>query len=276
MSHWPPLSPSIYHRLSYGSAYGLSDVGLVRKSNQDNFLVDTTLGLVAVADGMGGQEGGEIASYTALESLRASIVRAMDDEDAAGQTNAHDPDATWQDPNGAAVLAVFKAVEFANARVYAANVGNERTSGGGMGTTLTGFWRRRDGGPLIVFHVGDSRLYRLRGGELSILTRDQTLYQQALEAGESDSLPARNLLLQAIGPLETISPDVTACDCLAGDLLMLCSDGLHGDVPHAAIADALRGADAQSLEECCAALIALAKAHASRDNITALLVQVER
>lgn len=276
MSLWPPLSPSIYHRLSYGSAFGLSDVGLVRKSNQDNFMIDTALGLVAVADGMGGQEGGEIASFTALEALRAGVVQAMDDRDAASEPDAPDPDATWQDPNGTAVLAIYKAVELANASVYAANVGNERTGGGGMGTTLTGFWRGHDGGPLLVFHVGDSRLYRLRDGELHVLTRDQTLYQQALEAGASDSLPARNLLLQAIGPLDAISPDVSACDCMPGDLLLLCSDGLHGDVPHAAIAGALRRADAQSLDQCCETLVELAKTHGSRDNITALLVLIER
>ena len=276
MSHWPPLSPSIYHHFSFASAYGLSDIGLVRKSNQDNFLIDTDIGLVAVADGMGGQEGGEIASHTALEALRAGIVRALAEQDAGARPATPDPDATWQDPNGYAVLATYNAVEFANTRVYAANVGNERTEGGGMGTTLTGFWRRHGAGPLIVFHVGDSRLYRLRSGELSILTRDQTLYQQALESGESDDLPARNLLLQAVGPLETIIPDVTACECRPGDLLMLCSDGLHGDVPYAALADALRRADAQSLDRCCEELIALAKAHGSRDNITALLVLVER
>lgn len=275
MSHWPPLSPSIYYRLSYASAYGVSDVGLVRKSNQDNFLIDTDIGLVAVADGMGGQEGGEIASHTALEALRTGIARALEDANQASESKRNDPDATWQDPNGSAVLAIYNAVEFANARVYAANVGNDRTEGGGMGTTLTGFWRRHGGGPLIVFHVGDSRLYRLRNGELSILTRDQTLYQQALEAGESDNLPARNLLLQAIGPLETVTPDVATCNCLPGDLLMVCSDGLHGDVPYSVIADALRRAEAQSLEQCCDNLVDLAKAYGSRDNITALLVLIE-
>ena len=276
MSHWPPLSPSIYHHLTFASAYGLSDIGLVRKSNQDNFLIDTDIGLFAVADGMGGQEGGEIASHTALTALRADIVRAISERRAGVRPAASDPDATWQDPNGYAVLAIHNAVEFANSRVYTANVGNERTEGGGMGTTLTGFWRHQGAGPLIVFHVGDSRLYRLRRGEMNILTRDQTLYQQALEAGESDSLPARNLLLQAVGPLESIIPDVTACECMPGDLLMLCSDGLHGDVPYSAIADAMRRADAQSLDRCCEELIALAKTHGSRDNITALLVLVER
>ena len=276
MSHWPSLSPSIYHRLSYASAYGLSDIGVARKANQDNFLIDTAIGLVAVADGMGGQEGGEIASHTALEALRSGIVRSLNEQDADMRAAAPDPDATWQDPNGYAMLAVYSAVEFANTRVYAENVGNDRIGGGGMGTTLTGFWRRQDAGPLIVFHVGDSRLYRLRAGELSILTRDQTLYQQALEAGELDSLPARNLLLQAIGPLDTVSPDVAVCECKPGDLLLLCSDGLHGDVPHSAIADALRRAGAQSLDRCCEELIALAKTHGSRDNITALLVLIER
>lgn len=274
MSHWPPCSPSIYHKLSFGSAYGISDVGLVRKSNQDNFIIDSDLGLIAVADGMGGQEGGEIASFTALEALRACITDAVGGN-AASQAGLPDPDATWQDPHGSALVTVYAAIESANARVYAVNVANARSEGSGMGTTLTGLWRRQNAGPLIIFHVGDTRLYRMRKGELSILTRDQTLYQQAVEAGESDCLPARNLLLQAVGPLENISPDVLACDCMPGDLLMLCSDGLHGDVPYAAIADVMRRADPQSLDQCCADLIEMAKAYGSRDNITALLVLAE-
>jgi protein phosphatase len=145
-----------------------------------------------------------------------------------------------------------------------------------MGATLTGFWQCRPGGPLAVFHVGDSRLYRCRGGDVAVLTRDQTLYQQALEAGVGEDLPPRNLLLQAIGPTAAVAPDVALCAARPGDLYLLCSDGLYGNTPHAAIAQALAGAGAGSLDACCAELIALAKTHGSRDNITAVLALVEQ
>jgi protein phosphatase len=274
MSTWKQLTPSIYHRLTFGSAYGLTDVGLVRQSNEDNFLIDPALRLVAVADGMGGHDGGEIAACLALETVRDALGAVDPKKSSPG--DAFDPDATWQDEHMPAIVAVHEAVDAANARVYDANVMNGLGEGSGMGTTLTGFWQSLPDGPLVIFHVGDSRLYRYRDGELAVLTRDQTLYQQALEAGVSGDFPPRNLLLQAIGPTAAITPDVKACTPRPGDLYLLCSDGLYGNTPHAAIEHVLAGAHAQSLEQCCAELIALAKTHGSRDNITAVLALVER
>ena len=274
MSTWKQLTPSIYHRLAFGCAYGLTDVGLVRQSNEDNFLIDPLLRLVAVADGMGGHDGGEIAARLALETVRDALGAVDPKKSSPG--DAADPDATWQDEHMPAVVAVHEAVDAANARVYGANLQGGRGEGSGMGTTLTGFWQSLPDGPLVIFHVGDSRLYRYRDGELAVLTRDQTMYQQALEAGVSGDFPPRNLLLQAIGPTAAITPDVKACAIRSGDLYLLCSDGLYGNTPHAAIERVLAGAHAQSLEHCCAELIALAKAHGSRDNITAVLALVER
>jgi protein phosphatase len=276
MQTWTQLTPSIYHRLAFGSAYGLTDVGLVRQSNEDNFLIDAGLRLVAVADGMGGHDGGEIAAHLALSALRGSLLAADPFRCTLPPPGTQlDPDATWQDEHMCAVLAVHQALDHANGQVYGANVRNGHGEGAGMGTTLTGFWQWMPDGPLAVFHVGDSRLYRYRGGELAILTRDQTLYQQALEAGASDGLPPRNLLLQAIGPTSAVAPDVKVCAPQAGDLYLLCSDGLYGNTPHGAIAQALERASAQSLDACCEALVALAKAHGSRDNITAVLALVD-
>jgi serine/threonine protein phosphatase PrpC len=276
MNTWTQLSPSIYHRLAFGSAYGLTDVGLVRQSNEDNFLIDPDLRIVAVADGMGGHDGGEIAAHLALSSLRTSLLAADPFRCALPAPGALlDPDATWQDEHMCAVLAVHQAVEDANGQVYGANLRKGHGEGAGMGTTLTGFWQWMPDGPLAVFHVGDSRLYRYRDGELAILTRDQTLYQQALEAGVSDGLPPRNLLLQAIGPTAAVAPDVKVCALQPGDLYLLCSDGLYGNTPHGAIAQAMKRASAQSLDACCEALVALAKAHGSRDNITAVLALVD-
>ena len=278
MSHWKQLTPSIYHRLAFGSAYGLTDVGLVRRSNEDNFLIDSQLGLVAVADGMGGHGGGEIAARLALDAVRGALQAVDLKQPAAGLRgidDTADPDATWQDEHMPAIVAVHDAVDHANASVYGANVRGGHPEGEGMGTTLTGFWQGLPGGPLVVLHVGDSRLYRLRDGELAILTRDQTLYQQALEAGVSGDFPPRNLLLQAIGPTGSVAPDVKVCAVRPGDLYLLCSDGLYGNTPHAAIARLMLDADAQSLDRCCEELVDLAKAHGSRDNITAVLALVE-
>lgn len=272
------ITPSIYHRIALGCAYGVTDVGQVRRSNEDNFLIDAQTGLVAVADGMGGHDGGEVASRTVLEALRESVAASLREGalERLPAADGHDPDATWRDQHVPAVLMVHAAVDHANEQVYRANVRNESVEGGGMGTTLTGFWHGPQGSPLIVFHVGDSRLYRMRRGELSVLTRDQTLYQQALEEGMSDDLPPRNLLLQAIGPTDSVIPDVRVCVPEEGDLFLLCSDGLYGNTPHAALAEALAAADAQSLDLCCSALVDLAMAHGSRDNITALLALCQR
>jgi protein phosphatase len=278
MSTWTQLTPSIYHRLAFGSAYGLTDVGLVRKSNEDNFLIDPQLRIVAVADGMGGHDGGEVAAHLALSTLRVALQGADPQRctiPEGGVGDVLDPDATWQDEHMCAVLAVHQAVDHANAQVYGANLRKGHSEGGGMGTTLTGFWQSVPDGPLVVFHVGDSRLYRYRDGDLAVLTRDQTMYQQALEAGVSEDLPPRNLLLQAIGPTAEITPDVKVCAIQRGDLYLLCSDGLYGNTPHAAIAQALARASAQSLDRCCAELVESAKAHGSRDNITAVLALVE-
>jgi protein phosphatase len=183
-----------------------------------------------------------------------------------------DPDATWSDPAIPAVGLLYDAIEFANHSLYAQNRVNDCPEGGGMGTTLTGFWRASGDQPLIFFHVGDSRLYRQRGGLLEQLTRDQTMYQQALEAGIVENLPARNLLLQAVGPSSQVTPEVRSVQVQAGDVLMLCSDGLHGSVPHGEIETQLASVTAESLEPACARLIGLAKEYGGRDNITVMLV----
>jgi protein phosphatase len=268
------LSPSTYHRLPLGTAFGLTDVGLVRQSNEDNFLIDQELGLVVVADGMGGHDGGEIASASAIIAVRDHIRSFLAASDAAGATArpGYDPDATWSDRTMPAVMTLFDAVELANARLHAKNRADLYGEGCGMGTTLTGIWQYLERGRLVVFHVGDSRLYRYRDGKLAMLTRDQTLYQQAIDAGQVDNLPAGNLLLQAIGPSAVVKPDVRSHLYQAGDLYLLCTDGLHGKVPHAAIEGIIRHARADSLQQSCSALIALAKQHGSRDNITALLL----
>jgi protein phosphatase len=263
-------------------AGGATDIGTVRSSNQDNFLVDRALGLVAVADGMGGHEGGELASADALAAL-AHYLRdaALQAEDAtvpniaaeASDPAPADPDATWTGATMRAMATLHGAVDYANGQVYQANLARRRGDGGGMGTTLTGIWQGTPGGPLFAFHVGDSRLYRFRNGQLVQLTRDQTMYQQALDAGFERDLPPRNLLLQALGPGPDIEPEFHTLAAAPGDLYILCSDGLHGVCSDERIAGVLARATPEDLAGRCAELVELAKAEGSRDNITVVMVR---
>ena len=270
MSTWTALSPSSLHQLPLTVAYGATDTGTVRTSNEDNCLIDAALGLAMVADGMGGHAAGEVASAGVLNALRDYLTE-HGDLSAGGDMMAADPDATWSDPAMRGVGLLHDAIEYANRSLYQRNVDNDCEDGGGMGTTLTGIWRPPGQAPFILFHVGDSRLYRQRGGVLEQLTRDQTMYQQAIDAGLFDNLPPRNMLLQAMGPSPAVTPEVRSQVVQPGDLLMLCSDGLHGSVPHGEMEMAMTGATPERLGKICAQLIERAKECGSRDNITVLI-----
>jgi protein phosphatase len=280
---WKQPAPLEAPRLDLGVASGLSDTGTVRSSNEDNFLIERELGLVAVADGMGGHAGGELASASALAALAhylrtAGGAKGNDDTVPNFKASAFDPaqtdpDATWTDDTMRAMITLHDAVEYANQRVYQANLAERRGDGSGMGTTLTGMWQPAPGGPVFVFHVGDSRLYRWRAGQLAQVTRDQTMYQQALDAGMRSNLPARNLLLQALGPCPDIRPELLNQAVAPGDLYMLCSDGLYGACDDSRIGALL--ARAGALAPCCAELVEAAKQDGSRDNITVVLVRCQ-
>ncbi len=257
-------------------AFGLSDIGPVRSTNEDNFLIEPALGLVAVADGMGGHAGGALASARVLAALASWLDGHRANQHLGGvdrvRPSPPDPERTWTGETLHALDVLREAVCHANEELYQANVADGRGDGGGMGTTLTGLWQPEPGGPILAVQVGDSRLYRLRGGHLEQLTRDQTLYQQALDAGYTRDLPPRNLLLQAVGPAQCFEPALQMHRALPGDLYLLCSDGLHGVAGDDAIAATLAAADASTLSRACAELIALAHRSGTRDNITAVLV----
>jgi serine/threonine protein phosphatase PrpC len=268
-----PLSPQCEHRLPAVIVFGATDIGSVRSNNEDNFLLDESMGLAMLADGMGGHAAGEVASAEVLTAVRDYLklhAPGLPPIDTDATLNP-DSDITWPDPTAGAKLLLHEAVAHANARIYEENCARRCFDGSGMGTTLTGFWRPTSTAPLLAFHVGDSRLYRLRGGVLDQLTRDQTLYQQALETGMLENLPARNVLLQAVGPVPSVTAEVRSHPVLAGDILMLCSDGLHGSVAPGAIEQVLGQVRADSLGQECDQLIAMAKANGGRDNITVLL-----
>ncbi|SAL49927.1 PP2C family protein-serine/threonine phosphatase [Caballeronia humi] len=269
-SNVPPLPAPT--RFSTCTAIGLSDPGRVRRANEDSFLIDTRRSLIAIADGMGGHAFGARASSTALERIAAKLALPRMRRDA---TLAGDPDATVHDDTLAAIRAVIDALDDANTVLHTLNRREHIAPHRSMGTTVTGLWRPPGAGLLIAFQIGDSRLYRYRDGALLQLSRDQTLYQQALDLGSIDHLPPRNVLLQALGPLPSIAPVVEAHACMPGDRYLLCSDGLHGEVPHHEIEAVLAQMGASNTEAAmhagCRRLIDLALDAGGKDNVTAVI-----
>jgi len=276
---------------------GASDTGRIRTLNEDSFGIDPELGMAVLADGMGGHGNGDLASRTAVEAVLEfarecardndfSLSVGPEDEDESDDDTLDDDtkdDATEMDgatsaaSNGATrptlhpVAVIRGAVRRANQRILTLNHQRGKAPGRGMGTTLVGLWLPPGERQAIVFHVGDSRLYRLRGGEFRQLTRDHSMYQAWLEAGARGPAPARNVILRAVGMGPDLNPDVALYDVTEGDAFLLCSDGLSGMVDDAVVAEIMTGGTPAT--ELPAALIKRANENGGRDNVTVILAR---
>lgn len=247
---------------------GLTDVGLEREKNDDSFIVadlnpDAPPSsvrlecrsegvLVAVADGMGGHAHGDVASTIAILELTNAMKRL----------GGHGPDR------------VRRAVEHAHRSVREAAAG--RTGFARMGTTLTAI--HIDGKHAHIGHVGDSRAYVLRGGEITRLTTDQTMTELMVEAGlldesEREGSPWAHQLAQAIGQVEKrLTVATSTLDLREGDILVACSDGLSNLVAEAEIEEAVR--EGGPFEESCRHLVDLANLRGGFDNSTVVIAGV--
>lgn len=240
--------------------YGaLTDVGRVRTNNEDAVMVDTTHGVAVLADGMGGYSAGEVASALAVDLIAGEMGRWL--AEAA-------PLATLRDVRRAMEI----CVDNANRAIF--DAANTHAAYAGMGTTLA--MAVAHGGMFVIGHVGDSRAYRLRDGVLEQLTRDHSLLQEQIDIGlitpeEAAASGNRNLVTRALGVEDTVLLDVREVDILAGDQLLLCSDGLNDMVRDEEIGSIL-AADA-SLDEKCRTLIDLANERGGRDNVSVLIVK---
>ena len=237
----------------------LTDVGRKRSNNEDQFLLDVERSCFAVADGMGGHAGGEVASGLAMSELRAALTSAPD------QAYLKEPSLSCRRE---LLDWLAKAIDPINRVIQAQAEQDPRLRG--MGCTLDVALVRGDG--LFLAHVGDSRVYLLRGGALQQLTEDHTLGQMMLSAGviTAEQLahnPQRNALTRALGPFPTVQVDTAYVDLADGDVVLLCSDGLYNEVPSEKIAAILTRDRAQAP----AALIQAALDGGGRDNITAVV-----
>lgn len=231
--------------------YGMSDVGLVRSHNEDNHVANLEQGLFAVADGMGGAQAGETASRIAIETLKAEINR--DGLDASAAT-------------------LERAVALANENVRWEAEQNPEYEG--MGTTIVAVLARPR--KLFLVNVGDSRCYLWTNGELFCVTTDDSWVNDVGKGlGLSDDQlrvhPYRNVLTKAVGAEENLKVAAQEIDFLPGDILLLCSDGLHSVTGEEPLLEVL--ARPGSLQSRCEALIQAALSKGAPDNITVVLVQ---
>jgi PPM family protein phosphatase len=226
-----------------------SDTGRQRRANEDSFFVRAPL--FVVADGMGGAQAGEVASRLAAETFSRGL-----------------PD------DGTSEQRLEARVREANQRIH--EVSQEDRALNGMGTTITAAYL--DGEELSLAHVGDSRAYLLRGGELTRLTRDHTLVEELVRRGElteqeAAEHPQRSIITRALGPEPDIDIDLHTHPVQAGDVLLLCSDGLTGMIGEDEVQQILR--DAASLRDAGRALVDAANEAGGRDNITVVLFRVD-
>lgn len=244
---------------------GLTDTGIVRDHNEDTIGNNPELGLAILADGMGGHKGGEVASALAVDTILTSLSRSLQN------INAGDIDENTGYSLGS--VAVEQAIKEANNTIFQSASRNEQYEG--MGTTIVVllFYDNR----FTVAHVGDSRLYRLRDGQLELLTRDHTLLQELVDRGfytkeEARESMKKNLVTRAVGVSTTVEIDITEDTASVNDIYLLCSDGLNDMIEDSLIEDIINNYKTD-LKKIAAELIKQANQHGGKDNVSALLAQ---
>ena len=245
-------------------AIGKTDVGLKRDHNEDQLLMDPGLGLYVVCDGMGGHAAGEVASAHAVKTVQRVLQeqQALIDEAKRDVGDARDR----------LVTAVEVAVNTACSEIF--NMATKDTGKAGMGTTLV--MMVVVGGKGLMGHVGDSRLYMVRAGQIHQLSEDHSYTSEMVKRGkmtreQARSSPYANVITRAVGIQKNVQVDTLLFDIIPGDTFLLCSDGLHGyyDDPND-LADSLGGTDTEKVPD---TLIQTANNRGGKDNITAVVLR---
>jgi serine/threonine protein phosphatase PrpC len=239
--------------------WSATDVGQKREHNEDSLLCNDALGLYAVADGMGGHQGGEQASRMAVEVLEQEMAKRL-----------------ARNGNGAGSAGVAEAMRdatiLASQAIY--DSAQENPERAGMGTTLTGLCFH--GGSLTLCHVGDSRAYLLRDGRARQLTEDHSWIQEQVRAGllsPGDAIVSRfrNIITRSVGFEPTVAPDLFSMPVEAGDCYLVCSDGLSN---YLSVDEIGRVLGTQFYGEAGQALVEIANERGGDDNITCVVIYV--
>jgi serine/threonine protein phosphatase PrpC len=243
---------------------GITDVGLKRGHNEDNYLINEELNLFVVADGMGGHAGGEYASAIAVNTVEEIVTSMEVDEAALGDTT---------DPVEVTRHKITHAIRLAGRRIF--EKAKEQPEYHGMGTTAVVLVI--DGGNAFVAHVGDSRIYMLRENRLEQVTEDHSLIAEKIRHGlitpeEAKNHRMRNVITRSLGYQEDVEVDLTVRAVRRGDQFLLCSDGLSGHVEDDEIEQHLLNYRPQ---EAARRLIELACERGGEDNITVVISRME-
>jgi PPM family protein phosphatase len=249
---------------------GLTDVGRKRNHNEDAYLLLPEEYLWCVADGMGGHASGEVAARLAVEELAEFF-----------QLTGRDEEATWPfklDPKlGYEENRLVTGVKLANLRIHERAQSDPKLRG--MGTTIVACSLPKGSRTLLVGHVGDSRMYLFRAGQLRQVTEDHSLLNDYLRTKkltpeEVESFPHKNVIVRALGMKPVVEVDVLREELQDGDIVLLCSDGLSGMVTDARMGDIVRGAHGD-LRLAARGLVEAANDGGGVDNITCVLVQAQ-
>jgi len=247
-------------------AAGETNVGKKRNHNEDNYAVLSEDNLYIVADGMGGHASGEVASQMCIETLR-DFFRA---------TSA-DPEATWpykmDKSRGYEENRLITGIKLANLRIFESAQRNPKLRG--MGTTVVAVFVVEDG--VLIAHVGDSRVYRVRDGQIMQLTEDHSLLNdyikmKRLSDEEIANFPHKNVIVRALGMKDNVKVDLILDAPKSADTYILCSDGLSGPVNDKEILEVAAGSG--DLQTACLQLIERANSHGGPDNVTVVLAKV--
>jgi serine/threonine protein phosphatase PrpC len=246
-------------------SHARTDIGRYRQSNEDAHFQDDSLGLYIVADGMGGHAAGEVASSEAVDAIHGMIRR--------GIVSLGDPAEPMTEQKARAACRLMEgAIQGATYMVFAiSQFEHDKT---GMGTTITAALLLGDA--LVIGQVGDSRIYQVRSGEACQITEDHTLIAWQIKQGllspeEARLSPHKNVITRAVGNRDYVQVDTSIVRVEAGDRYLLCSDGLHGYLQEEEIPDLVEIGGDNAVQ----AFIDLANLRGGRDNITAVLVEVD-
>jgi protein phosphatase len=241
-------------------AAGLTDKGSVRENNEDAFLADTQAGVFLVADGMGGLEAGEVASRIAVETVAEHLLAAKE--------------VNWQDKSRVLESLVAQAFEEANERIL--RFARQSPGSAGTGTTLVGLVRCGD--QFVLANVGDSRAYLIKDQDIKQLTEDHSLVMARVRQGlitpeEAAHSPEKNVIYRALGMEPRLQVDTCVVQAAAGDVFLLCSDGLSDVLADHELLAPVSQSDGAPLSDICTRFISLALERKARDNVTVVLVR---
>jgi serine/threonine protein phosphatase PrpC len=249
------------------SGHGATHPGKVRRHNEDSMVVDERLGLFAVADGMGGHNAGEVASALALESVELFLTKSNEDHELTWPFGIE----STLDYNGNRLRT---AIKLANRRVFRESESRDQYTG--MGTTIAVVLA--EGPCASISGVGDSRIYLVRDGNIERLTQDHTWVETLIAQNPAISRealanhPMRHVLTKVIGGQDDIEVTITSRPLAAGDRLVICSDGVHGALDEARIAQIVRSApDTKAAAD---RLVEEALDRDGEDNLTAVVAGV--